>query len=115
MQYMLMLFVDESGWGKLTMPQQEQGMAAYTAYTQALSKAGVLKHNSRLEASALATTVRVVNGKSQVMDGPFLDSKEQVGGYYVIEVADLDAALAWAARCPAVNHGTVEVRPLPAM
>jgi hypothetical protein len=56
--------------------------------------------------------VRTVDGKSQVLDGPYVDSKEQVGGYYLIDVADLDAALAWAARCPTVTHGVVEVRPL---
>ena len=56
--------------------------------------------------------MRIVDGRPQVLDGPFADSKEQLGGYYLIDVADLDAALSWAARCPAAGHGTVEVRPL---
>jgi hypothetical protein len=56
--------------------------------------------------------VRVVNGKSQVLDGPYAEAKEQLGGYFLIDVADLDAALKWAARCPAANHGVVEVRPV---
>ncbi|MGH8189537.1 MAG: YciI family protein, partial [Steroidobacteraceae bacterium] len=59
-----------------------------------------------------ATTIRVVDGKTQVLDGPYVDSKEQVGGYYLIDVPNLDAALQWAARCPGASHGTVEVRPV---
>src|SRR5712671_993914 len=109
-QYILMLYVNEAGWPKLTKAEQEQGMAAYVAYTEALSKAGVLRGTNRLQPSANATTVRIANGKPQVLDGPYPDSKEQFSGYYVIDVPDLDAALSWAARCPAANHGIVEVR-----
>ncbi|HEV2272566.1 MAG TPA: YciI family protein [Acidobacteriaceae bacterium] len=112
MQYLLMLYVNEAGWPKLSKGEQEQGIAAYAAYTEALSTSGVLKAGSRLQPSSTATTVRTANGKSQVLDGPYADSKEQLGGYYLIDAPDLDAALSWAARCPAVNHGVVEVRPL---
>jgi hypothetical protein len=112
MQYLLMLYVNESGWTKLSKAEQEHGVAAYTAYTEALTKAGVLKGANRLQPSASATTVRTTNGKTQVLDGPYVDSKEQLGGYYLIDAPDLDAALSWAARCPAVGHGVVEVRPL---
>jgi hypothetical protein len=112
MQYLLMLYVQEAGWPKLSKAEQEQGTAAYAAYTEALQKAGALVGGSRLQPSSSATTVRVANGKSQVLDGPYADSKEQLGGYYLIDVPDLDAALSWAARCPTVNHGVVEVRPL---
>jgi hypothetical protein len=112
MQYLLMLYVNEAGWPKLSKAEQEQGMAAYTAYTEALTAAGVLKGGNRLQPSSTATTVRMTNGKSQVLDGPYVESKEQLGGYYLIDVPDLDAALSWAARCPAVGHGIVEVRPL---
>jgi hypothetical protein len=112
MQYMLMTYVQEDGWSKLTPAQQEQGMAAYLAYTQALTRAGVLRTANRLAASAAATTVRLTDGKPQVLDGPYIDSKEQLGGYFIIEVPDLDAAIAWSARCPAAGHGVVEVRPL---
>lgn len=112
MQYLLVLYVNESGWTKLSKAEQEQGVAAYTAYTEALTKAGVLKGANRLQPSTSATTVRTANGKTQVLDGPYVDSKEQLGGYYLIDVPDLDIALSWAARCPAVGHGVVEVRPL---
>jgi hypothetical protein len=112
MQYILMLYVNEAGWRNLTQAEQEQGVAAYMAYSEALKKAGVFKGTNRLQPSSVATTVRTADGKSQVLDGPYADSKEQLGGYYLIEVADLDAALSWAARCPASSHGVVEVRPI---
>ena len=112
MQYILMLYVNEAGWPKLSKAEQEQGTAAYIAYTDALTKAGVLRRTNRLEASSAATTGRAANGKPQVLDGPYTDSREQIGGYYIIEVADLDAALSWAARCPTTGHGVVEVRPI---
>ncbi len=112
MQYLLMAYVNEAGWSKLTKDQQAQGAAAYKAYTEALTKAGVLTGSNRLQGSSAATTVRIANGKTQVLDGPYADSKEQLGGYFIIDVADLDAAISWAARCPAAGHGVVEVRPL---
>jgi hypothetical protein len=115
MQYMLMAYVQESGWAQLTKEQQQQGAAAYMAYGEALTKAGVLKGSNRLQPTSSATTVRVADGKSQVLDGPYADTKEQFGGYFLIDVADLDAALSWAARCPAASHGIVEVRPIWAM
>ena len=112
MQYLLMLYSDETGWGKLSKEQQQQGVAAYMAYSEALKKAGVLAGSNRLQPVSSATTVRVADGKSQVLDGPYLESKEQLGGYYLIDVPDLDSALSWAARCPGASHGTIEVRPV---
>lgn len=110
MQYLLMLYAEESGWDKMTPEQQQQGMAAYRSYTEALNTAGVLKGSNRLRPIGTATTVRTTNGKTQVLDGPYADTKEQLGGYYLIDVPDLDAALSWAARCPGAGHGIVEVR-----
>lgn len=110
MQYLLTLYSDESTWDKMTPEQQQQGGAAYMAYTQALNAAGVFRGSNRLRPSTTATTLRTSNGKTQVLDGPFIDSKEALGGYYLIEVPDLDAALSWAAKCPGVGHGVVEVR-----
>jgi hypothetical protein len=91
---------------------QEQAVAAYGAYTEALKKAGVYVGSNRLQSVSTATTVRVADGKSQVLNGPYAESREQLGGYYLIDVADADAALAWAARCPGASHGVVEVRPV---
>jgi hypothetical protein len=111
MQYILLLYANENGWSNMTKTEQEQGVAAYTAYTEALKKAGVLSTASRLQGSSASTTVRVAEGKTQVLDGPYADSKEQLGGFYIIDVPNLDAAIAWAARCPGSGHGVVEVRP----
>jgi hypothetical protein len=115
MQYLLTLYIDESGWGQMTPEQQQQGSAAYMAYSEALRSAGALVNSNRLKPSTTATTLRTTNGKTQVLDGPFAESKEQLAGYYLIEAADLDAAMQWAGRCPAVQHGVVEVRAIWAM
>ena len=111
MEYILLLYANEAGWAEANQAEQEQAMAAYTEYTEALERAKVLKGVNRLGPTSSATTVRIANGKPQVLDGPYVDSKEQLGGYYIIDVPDLDAALAWAARCPGAFHGVVEVRP----
>jgi len=84
---------------------------AYRAYTKALADAGVMVGGAGLQPPPLATTVRLRDGKRQVQDGPFADTKEQLGGYYVIEVPGLDQALDWAARCPSASSGSVDVRP----
>ena len=110
MQFLFTLYADDKQWTQMTPEQQQQGVAAYGAYTQALQTAGVLKSSNRLRPADTATTLRTTNGKVQVLDGPFIDSKEQLGGYYLIDVADLDAALSWAGKCPGVGHGVVEVR-----
>jgi hypothetical protein len=115
MQYLLLLYAEEAGWAKMTPAQQQQGAAAYGAYTAALKEAGVLAGSNRLQPVSTATTVRLADGKPQVLDGPYIETKEQLGGYYLIDVPDLDAALSWAARCPGAGHGTVEVRPVWAM
>jgi hypothetical protein len=112
MQYMVLAYVDFSAFGRLTPEEQTHGLAAYTAFTEALKKSGAYLSSGRLQPASAATTVRVANGKTQVLNGPYAETKEQLGGYFLIEAPDLDAALSWAARCPAASHGTVEVRPL---
>ena len=112
MQYMFLIYSNEKDWHTMSESQREQGMAAYTAYTEALRKADVLKASDRLRPTSDSTTVRITNGKSQVLDGPYADTKEQLGGFYIVDVPDLDAALSWAARCPGASHGSVEVRPI---
>jgi hypothetical protein len=112
MKYILMDYVNESGWPKLTDAEKDHWLGAYIAYIEAMKKAGVLKGSAGLQSTSAATTVRVVNGKTQVLDGPYADSKEQLGGFHIVDVADLDAALSWAARCPTALHGVVEVRPI---
>ncbi len=112
MKYLLLAYTDEAGFSRLSKTEQEQGVAAYMAYGEALTKAKVMVDSARLASASTATTVRVANGKSQVLDGPYADTKEKIGGFFLIDVPNLDEALTWAARCPAASHGVVEVRPL---
>jgi hypothetical protein len=112
MRYMMMLYIPEGAWPKMTEAERKAGTAAYMTYTKALGDAGVLVGTDRLEPSTAGTTIRTVNGKAEVLDGPYADTKEQLGGYYLIDVPDLDAALAWASKCPTVGHGVVELRPI---
>ena len=112
MKYILMDYVSEAGWPQLTMGEKEHWLGAYRAYMEAMAKAGVLRDSKGLQPTSAATTVRVANGKTQVLDGPYADSKEQLGGFHIIDVANLDAAIGWAARSPTALHGVVEVRPV---
>jgi hypothetical protein len=111
MQFVLLIHSNEAGWPMLTPAEQEEWMAKYRAFNDALNQAGVLKSSNRLQPSSTAKTIRTVNGKTKVSDGPFAKPKLQLGGYYVIDVPDMEAALEWAARCPGVKHGAIEVRP----
>ena len=112
MKYILLDYVVEAGWHELTRAEQEHWLGAYKAFMQAMAQAGVLKLSHGLEPTSASTTVRIRDNKTQVLDGPYADSKEQLGGFHVIEVPDLDAALSWAARSPTSLHGIVEVRPV---
>jgi hypothetical protein len=115
MQYLLMIYGNEAAEQKATPADNQQILAAYGAYTQALQAAGVMVGGERLRPTAAATTVRLAGGKTSVLNGPYADTREQLGGYYMIDVPDLDAAISWAARCPGAAHGAVEVRPVWAM
>ena len=112
MEFLLMLYADQSQFEKMSQAQAGEAMAAYGAYTGALQTAGVLRGSNRLRPTHTATTVRLKAGKTEVLNGPYAETREQLGGYYLIDVADLDAALSWAARCPGASHGIVEVRPV---
>ena len=115
MKYMLMIYGNEAAMDAARKADIQQIMGAYGAYTDALKKAGAFIAGDALQPSTAATTVRVANGKSQVLNGPYAETREQLGGYYLIDVPDLDAALSWAARCPGASHGVMEVRPLRGM
>ncbi len=112
MKYLLMIYGDEAVLKATSKTETEQVIAAYRSYIDAMAKAGILLGTNRLQFSSTATTVRVTDGKTQVLDGPYAETKEQLGGYLLIDVPDLDTALSWAARCPAASRGTVEVRPI---
>jgi hypothetical protein len=109
-QYMLLIYVPTEGG-----PSPEELAAQHprwNAYTEALQEAGVMAAGDALQGGETATTVRVRDDETVVTDGPFAETKEILGGYYVIDVPDLDAALGWAARIPSAPYGSVEVRPV---
>jgi hypothetical protein len=112
MQYLLMIYGNEAGMQAASKEQSSQMSAAYMAYAEAMKQAGVVRGGERLRPTSEATTVRVKNGKTEVLDGPYADTKEQLGGFFMIDVPDLDAALAWAAKCPGASTGSMEVRPV---
>ena len=113
MEYMLLIH-SETIRNAEAVPEaaRTQMLAAYKAYSEAAYQAGIVKSSNRLRPASSATAVRVREGKTEVHNGPYIETREELGGYYLIDVPDLDAALAWAARCPGAAHGTVEVRPV---
>lgn len=112
MRYILLINGDEAALAKTPVEQLQQMSAAYTAYTEALKKSGVWLAGERLRPTQATTSVRIADGKTNVIDGPYADTKEQLAGFYMIEAADIDTAIEWAARCPAASTGTVELRPI---
>jgi len=112
MQYLLLIYGSEDAMANAPKEAASQMLGAYVAYTEAMKKAGVLLGSNRLRPTSEATTVRSPGGKQGVLNGPFAETKEQLGGYYLIEAPDLDAALTWAARCPGAQFGAIEVRPV---
>jgi hypothetical protein len=112
MKYTILIYESETDFGARTDDRRKTAYwGAYREYTQALKVAGVMVGGAPLQPAQLGTTVRQRDGKRYVQDGPYAEAKEQLGGYYEIDVADLDTALDWAARCPAASTGAVEVRP----
>jgi len=112
MKYLLMICASEADEAKMTPDEVGKILQAYGAYMDAMGKAGVLLGSNRLRPTGEATSVRVKGGKTEVLNGPYAETREQLGGYCLIDVPDLDAALSWAARCPSSSYGTIEVRPI---
>ena len=112
MQFMLFAWVDENGFQAMPAAEAQAAVGAYTAFGEALRKENALVSSNRLRPSADTTQVRLDHGKTRVLNGPYAETKERLGGYFLIDVPDLDAAMSWAARCPAASHGTVEIRPV---
>jgi hypothetical protein len=113
MQYMLMFHEETEEFSKRDDPQHSQAYwGAWTAYVASLGQAGVVVSGNGLQPPTSATSVSMREGRRVIQDGPFSDSKEHLGGYFIIEVANLDEALEWAARSPNVHHGHTEVRPV---
>jgi hypothetical protein len=112
MRYMLMITVDDSAGHQLPPDEAAAAMAEYGAFNAEAGAAGALLGGERLRPSSTATTVRVRDGETLITDGPFAETKEHLGGFYLIEAADLDAAVAWARKIPGARYGSVEIRPV---
>jgi hypothetical protein len=115
MQYLLLIYGQESDWFNRTQAEIGAMVADYGKFTEEITKQGKNLGSNRLTPVSTATTVRIRDGKRVVTDGPFAETKEQLGGYYLVEAADLDEAITIAAKIPAAKHGSVEVRPIFAM
>jgi hypothetical protein len=112
MKYILLMYGDESRWAAMSQEDLQKLYAEHTAYGAAMSQAGVIRGGAELKPVSTATTIRFKNGKPTTIDGPFAETKEQLGGYYIIETDNLETALEWAAKVPGMSEGAVEVRPL---
>jgi hypothetical protein len=109
MRYMMLIHHDEAA---MRAADQKQLWADYAAFNDALAKAAGAETGTRLQPSSAATTVRATAGRTEVIDGPYADTKEQFAGYYFIEADDLDGAIEWAKRCPSHRFGSIEIRPI---
>lgn len=110
MKYMLLIYDDERSWGKMTEAERGGIMGEYMQFSQAIRTSGNYQTGAQLQPTGTATAVRVRDGKRLVTDGPFAETREQLGGYYLIEAKDLDEAIGIAARIPSARFGTIEVR-----
>jgi hypothetical protein len=112
MQYLLLIYGAEKQWEAYAEPEKQQIYKGYRDLIDDLQKKGNFKGGHELQPISMATTVRVRNGKTSVTDGPFAETKEQLGGYFLVEAKDLDEAMAMAARIPSAASGSIEVRPI---
>ena len=112
MQYLLLIYNNERNWTELGEKESKGLMGEYMTFTEQIAKSGHYKGGNALQPTATATTVRVRDGKRQTTDGPFAETREQLGGYYLIDAGDLDEAIGIAARIPGARTGGIEVRPI---
>jgi hypothetical protein len=115
MQYLLLIYENEKRWTDMPEAQRSAEMQEYGALSQSLAESKQLEGGNALQPTTTATTVRVRDGKRLTTDGPFAETKEQLGGYYLIKAKDLDEAIAVAARIPSARAGSIEIRPIMAM
>jgi hypothetical protein len=112
MKFILLIHGNEQGWIADTKVDATGMNPEYAAYNEAMAKAGVMVGGERLRPTSTAASVRMKDGRTEVLEGPYAETREQLGGFYMIDVADMDEAVKWAARCPAAQFGTIEVRPI---
>lgn len=112
MKYLALIYADENAWESFSDEERAAGYAQYTAFADEARAAGVLVGGDELDSVRTATTVRVREGQTQVVDGPYAETKEALGGFFVLECDSIDEAVDWAAKIPGAHHGSVEVRPV---
>ena len=112
MRYLCLIYEDEKWWDKASQADMEKGMAEYNAFTDGIKKSGAYIGGEALQPTKTATSVRVRNGKISTTDGPYVETKEQLGGYYLIKAKDLNDAVQVASKIPGARNGTIEVRPI---
>jgi hypothetical protein len=112
MQYLLLIYANEIAWDKMTEAEKGKMYSDYMDFTKGIAASGHYKGGNRLDSVAKATTVRLRDGKRLVTDGPFAETKEELGGFYLVEAKDLDEAMGIAARIPGARVGSIEVRPI---
>lgn len=112
MQYLLLIYANESEYGTMSPGQKETLLTDYAEFTKSIVQSGHFKGADRLRPTSTATSVRVRDGKPMITDGPFAETREQLGGYYLVDAKDLDEAIEIAARIPSSRYGTIEVRPV---
>jgi hypothetical protein len=112
MKYILLIYGDEKVWTSMPGDEMQKVYDGHRTYGEAMTNAGVMRGGSELKPTTTATSIRFNRGNSRTVDGPFAETKEQLGGYYIIEVDNLDQAISWAQQMPGMVEGTVEIRPL---
>jgi hypothetical protein len=112
MRYLLMIATDETGFDAVSPEEEAAQMAGYTAWAEEMQRRTILRGGERLRPTSDATSVQVRDGKVLTTDGPFAETKDQIGGYFLVDCADLDEAIEVAAKIPGARHGTIEVRPI---
>lgn len=112
MQYLLLIYGEENRWGKMPSTERDKILGEFGAFTQSIADSGNLRGGNELDVTAKAKTLRVRDNKRLVTDGPFAETKEQLGGYYLVEAKDLDEAMSIAARIPSARWGSIEIRPI---
>lgn len=112
MKYILLIYGDERKWSSLSAEQMKAVYEGHLQYTEEMKKAGVYRAGAELKPVSTATSIRFTDGKTRTTDGPFAETKEQLGGYYLIETDNLEQAISWAEKMPGLREGTVEIRPL---
>ncbi len=112
MRYLCLIYDDEKTWAKMSKAEMDADMSEYFAFTEGIQKSGHYVGGEALQPTSTASTLRIRQGKTSTTDGPFAETKEQLGGYYVVEAKDLNEALQIAAKIPAARTGSIEVRPI---